>query len=130
MSCHTKTIKNWSHTNRSGTTNLKSRHRRLSFKKAVLKNFAIFTGNHRKTPVLRSLFHNVLNFLACNFIIKRLQDRCFPANIAKFLRISKHFSYTKETSKSLEETYLGWNGKIVPDYCVCLQVFIPCNVSN
>ena len=46
-------------------------HRRCSIKKAVLKNFAKFTGKQLK---------------ACNFIKKRLQHRCFPVNIAKFLR--------------------------------------------
>ena len=42
---------------------------RCFMKKAALKNFAIFTG---KLP-------------ACNFIKKRLQHRCFPLDIAKFL---------------------------------------------
>ena len=37
-------------------------------KKPALKNFAIFTRKHH----------------ACNFIEKRLQQRCFPVNIAKF----------------------------------------------
>ena len=36
---------------------------------SVLKNFAIFTG-----------------LQACNSIKKRLQHRCFPLTIAKFLR--------------------------------------------
>ena len=39
-------------------------------KKPAPKNFAIFTKKHH----------------ACNFIEKRLQHRCFPVNIAKFLR--------------------------------------------
>ena len=39
-------------------------------KKAVLKNFAMFTGKLQ----------------ACNFIKNRLQHECFPLNIAKFLR--------------------------------------------
>ena len=45
-------------------------------KKAVLKNFAILTGMLQ----------------ACNFIKNGLQRRCFPLNIAKFLRtpISKN----------------------------------------
>ena len=43
----------------------------------VLKNFCKF---HRKTPVLESLFNR-----ACNFIKKRLQNRCFPVKFAKFL---------------------------------------------
>ena len=54
-------------------------------KKAVLKNFAIFTG---KKPVLEleSLFNKVAGLQACNFIKKRLEHRCFPVNFAKFLR--------------------------------------------
>ena len=41
---------------------------RKFFEIAVLKNFAIFTGKH-------------------SFYKKRLQHKCFPVNIAKFLRI-------------------------------------------
>ena len=49
--------------------------------------FYIFCSIHRKTSVLESL-------LACKFIKKRLQHRCFLANIAKFLRTAflKNFS--------------------------------------
>ena len=49
-------------------------------KKRVLKSF------HRKTPVLGSLFNIVVGLQAFNFIIKRLQHKCFPVNIAKLLR--------------------------------------------
>ena len=49
---------------------LRSSHRKCFMKKAVLKNFAIFTGK----------------FQAYNFSEKRLQHECFPLNIAKFLR--------------------------------------------
>ena len=42
------------------------------YEKSVLKKFTIFTGK----------LHD------CNFIKKRLQYRCFPPNIAKFLRTS------------------------------------------
>ena len=54
----------------------RSSHRSCFMKKGVLKNFAIFTG---KLQVR-------------NFIKNRLQHRCFPLNIAKFLRtpISKN----------------------------------------
>ena len=51
-------------------------------KKAVLKNYGIFT------TVLESLFNKVKGLQACNFIKKRLQHRCFSVNIAKFLRAS------------------------------------------
>ena len=52
-------------------------------KKAVLKNFAISTGN----TVLEFLFKKVEGLKACNFIKKRPQHRCIPVNIAKFLRL-------------------------------------------
>ena len=51
------------------------------YKKAVRKNFAIFTR-----PVLKSLLNKVAGRKVCNFIEKTLQHRCFPVNIAKFLR--------------------------------------------
>ena len=53
------------------TSFLKSIHQRCSIKKAVLNNFAIFTGEY-------------LSLQACNE--NRIQHRCFPVNIAKFLR--------------------------------------------
>ena len=37
-------------------------------------------------PVLESLFYKVAGLIARNFIKGRLQHRCFPLNIAKFLR--------------------------------------------
>ena len=40
---------------------------------------------HRKTPVLESLFDKVAVLQPSNFIKDRLQHRCFPVNIAKFL---------------------------------------------
>ena len=48
----------------------RSSYRSCFMKKAALKNLAIFTGKLQ----------------ACNFIKNRLQYRCFPLNIAKFLR--------------------------------------------
>ena len=45
-----------------------SNQRRCFTKKAVLKNFAIFTAKLQ----------------ACNFTKNRIQHRCFPLNIAKF----------------------------------------------
>ena len=53
------------------------------YEKVVLNNFAYI---HRETPVLESLFNKVAVPKACNFIKKRLQHRCFPVNIAKYLR--------------------------------------------
>ena len=54
----------------------------MIFKIGVLKDFAIFTGT---TTVIGSLFNNVAGLKFCDFIKKRLQHRCFPVNIVKFL---------------------------------------------
>ena len=50
----------------------------------ALQYFAIFTEKHkcRKTP----LFDKATGLHISNFIKKRLQQLCFPLNIAKFLR--------------------------------------------
>ena len=45
-----------------------------------------FRNIHKKTPVLGSLFNKVASLQICNFLKKRRQHRCFPVNIAKFLR--------------------------------------------
>ena len=62
----------------------RSRRSQMFFKIGVLKNFAIFTGKH----LCWSLFLIQLQAQAqaCKFIRKRLQHRCFPVNIAKFLK--------------------------------------------
>ena len=39
----------------------------------------------QEIPVLESLLKNVASLKACNFIKKKLQNRCFPVNNAKFL---------------------------------------------
>ena len=36
--------------------------------------------------MLKSLFNKVAGLEACKFIKERLQHRCFPVNIAEFLR--------------------------------------------
>ena len=45
-----------------------------------------FHNIHRKTHVLQSRWIKVADLTDCNFIKKRLQHKCFPANIAKFPR--------------------------------------------
>ena len=64
------------------------------FKKAVLKNFAIFTW---KRPLYESL-------KTCDLIKKRLQHRTFPKNIAQFLRTP----ILKSISKRLLLVFLEW----------------------
>ena len=92
-------------------------HRRCSIKKAVLNNYALFTGKY----LCRSLF---LIKLPCSFIKKRLQHSCFPWNIAKFF----HFRNTNfeehqpsaaseahenlEIFRSFRNVTLGRNGLI------------------
>ena len=49
----------------------------------VLKNFAKFT---RKYLCWSLFLITVAGLEACNFIKKRFLHRCFPVNIAKFLR--------------------------------------------
>ena len=61
----------------------KTSYRRYSIKKAVLKNFAIFLGKHLSWGLF---LIKLQGWGACNFIKKRLRLRCFPFNIAKFLR--------------------------------------------
>ena len=57
----------------------------MFYKKAVLENFAIFTGKN----LCWSLFFNEnAGRKSCNIIKKRLHNRSFPMNIAKFLLTS------------------------------------------
>ena len=64
------------------TTTIRSSRSQVFFEISVLNVCNI----HRKMPVSESLFSKVASLEACNFIKKRLQHRCFPVNIAKFLR--------------------------------------------
>ena len=52
-------------------------------KKATLK----ILPYPQETPALESLFKKVAGLKVRNFIKKRPQHRCFPVNIAKFLRL-------------------------------------------
>ena len=62
----------------------KSRHRRCSVRKGVLKNFAKFTGKH----LCQSLFFNKVAGLRLAILLKkRLWHRCLPLN---FCKVSKN----------------------------------------
>ena len=55
----------------------------VSCKNCVLRNFAKFTGKHLR----QSLFFNkVAGFSPATLFKKRLSNRCFPVNFAKFLK--------------------------------------------
>ena len=64
----------------TGLLSNRSSPSQMFFKIGVLKNFAMFTGKYLRW----SLF--LIKLPACKFIKKGLQRRCFPVNIAKFLR--------------------------------------------
>ena len=55
----------------------------MFYERAVIENFAIFTGKQ-----LESHFNKVADVQACKFIEKGLQHRCFPVHITNFLRTS------------------------------------------
>ena len=63
------------------------------YKKGVLKNFAKFIGKH----LCQSLFFNKVAGLGpATLLKKRLRYRCFPLNIAKFLKtpfLTKHLRW-------------------------------------
>ena len=65
----------------AGRAVFRSSRSQMFFKIGVLKSFA---NLHRKTPVLESLFKKVADLKVCNFIIKRLQYRCFPVKFVKY----------------------------------------------
>ena len=54
------------------------------WKKGVPRNFAKFIGKH----LSQSLFLNKVAGLSATLLRKRLWQRCFPVNFAKFLRTS------------------------------------------
>ena len=51
----------------------------MFLKIGILKNIAIFTGKHLCWSIINKVLFN-------KFIKKRLQHRCFPVNIANFLK--------------------------------------------
>ena len=73
----------------------------------VLQNMCSlkFCNIHKKRPALESLFNEVEGLWPCKLIKKRLQHRCFPANIAKFLKAA-----------FLQDTFGGcfWKGLLQP----------------
>ena len=70
-----------------------------------------FRNIHRKRPVLVSLFDKVAGLKVCNFIKTRIQHRCFPVNIAKFLR--KQFFFKTPLVAAPEEELLNCSSRIM-----------------
>ena len=69
--------------NKFGITEIKKQPLGCSIKEGISKSFAMFTGKRLCWSLLLIKFQALR---PCNFIKKRLQHRCFPVNIAKFLR--------------------------------------------
>ena len=58
----------------------------IFFKIGVFKNFTIFTEKRLCWNLFLIKLCQVADLKACNLIKKRLQHRCFPLNIDKFLK--------------------------------------------
>ena len=74
----------------------------MFFKIDVLKNFAMFVGKHLCWSFF---FNNVAGPQGCNFIKKRLRHRCFPVNVAKFLRTR---FFTEHLRWLLQDLFSKW----------------------
>ena len=78
-----------------------------------------FRNIHRKISVLRSLFDKAAGLHVCNFLKKRPQHKCFPANIAILPPQASHpqqFSaifakYTLHDGTELDDDYFADNKK-------------------
>ena len=89
---------------------------RSSIKKAVLKNFAIFTEKHLRW----SLFLNKnVGLQSWNFIKKRLQHRFFPVNIAKFLKAP----VLENICERLFELFPTWASNITSNVGIVKRTF-------
>ena len=84
--------------------------------------------------MLKSLFNKVADLKVWNFIKKKFQHRCFPVNIAKFLKslILKniceqlHLSMVNGHNYTKSRLHYGWLlGMEVKHMCLTLPVPIP-----
>ena len=84
-------------------TSFRSSHRRCSILFSKISKFSL------EVPVLEFLVNKVAGLKACNFIERRLQHRCFPVHIAKFLRkpILKNVSGTCSATPIYSQTLPG-----------------------
>ena len=64
-----------------------------------------------ETPVLECLFNKAAALQVCNFIEKKLQHRCFPVIITKFLRIPILKNICERLLLFIQK--ICWNIKIV-----------------
>ena len=72
--------------------NLRRSFPEVFYRKGVLRNFAKLTGKH----LCQSLFFNkVAGVRPATLFKKRLWYRCFPVNLAKFLRTPFHIEHLR-----------------------------------
>ena len=89
---------------------------RSSIKKAVLKNFAIFTEKHLRW----SFFLNKnADLQSWNFIKKRLKHRFFPVNITKILRAP----VLENICQRLFELFPTWASNITSNVGIVKRTF-------
>ena len=91
--------------------NCRSNRWQVFFKISALKNTAILTGN---TCVEVSFEQS-----CSNFIKKRLQHRCFPVNIAKFLRTAffiEHIQWLPPKLLKFSLKFIFFSGPPLNDY--------------
>ena len=107
----------------------RSTHHKCSIKRAVLKNFAKFIGKH----LSHSLFFNkIAGPRSATLLKKRLWQRCFTLNFAKFLETS----FLQRTSGQLLLTFYHQSNEyerpsffsstqgIVFVYIACVKCFL------
>ena len=72
--------------------NVRSSFPEVFYRKGVLRNFSKLTGKH----LFQSLFFNkVAGVRPETLLKKRLWHRCFPVNLAKFLRTPFHIEHLR-----------------------------------
>ena len=96
----------------------------LRIKICICKNFAIFARKHLCWRLflieLQAFFnpwkhHSIISDIfrghkACNFIKNRLERRCFPVNIAKFLRTTFLWNTSGGTYETTYSQVISWIG--------------------
>ena len=103
----------------------RSSHRRCFVRKGVLRNFVKLTGKQ----LCKSLYFNKVACRLVTLLKKRLRQRCFPVNFAKFLRTSfliKHLWATASISHSVISCiYLNINNFLLAEvFCNCIWVLL------
>ena len=80
-----------------------------------------FRNIHRETTVLESLFSKATFIKACKFVKKRIQHRCFPVNIVKFLRTAFFVEHPCACVLYMIYVYLI---DMFNDYMILLYIFM------